>query len=306
MEWNATTTAATTVATVCAVYIAAMHPVCINSHTHTQHYWICTVHVLSACQSYSLYFHYDMKIWKVLNSEIHVISSCILLISYKSVRWCMCARWVSVCAKALLFSRLVWLGVHEPESFSFVWLIAKHAICVCLMCPCVSICFFSFSLLWFALIRLAECTYSERRTHFWLECMWVWRMCGSHLLYSPKCIWSRHCAAFTHHRECIYYRREKYAVQSCCFFPSLLVSSRLARWLLSKQCCMFKMHAKGNKMLLEWYEFIWFNFDTETMHYNAKTPHTRTRTYRTLVGLFHFGAHSLLDKWHTTNDMTTI
>lgn len=64
-----------------------MHPV------SAQHYWICTVHVLSACQSYSLYFHYDMKIWKVLNSEIHVISSCIRRTDLWASGWASARGW---------------------------------------------------------------------------------------------------------------------------------------------------------------------------------------------------------------------
>lgn len=197
----------------------------------------------------------------------------------------MCARWVSafVCdwSKAL-FSTFAWLGVHELSHFHLCGLSQSiryaYVWCAHVWVFAVAVVVF---FLWFALIQLAYNAHTPNAEHTLTKMHVNWRMCGSHLLYSTKCI---------------YYRREKYAVQSCCFFPSLLVVS-FVRWLLSKQCCMFKMHAKGNKMLLEWYEFIWFNFDTETMHCNAKTPHTHTHT-PCPCGLIPFWSTFILDEWH--------
>lgn len=126
------------------------------------------------------------------------------------------------------------------------------------------------------------------------------RMCGSYLLCSLEMYAIASLYTIQLLLTAIYYRREKYAIQS---FSIRLSASLQFVGLLSKQCCMFKMHANGNKMLLEWYEFIRFNFDTETMQCNArkKNSHTHTRRVSLQSNVAYFGARFiykfiLLDK----------
>lgn len=160
------TTATVAVACVCTYALC----VCRNAPCiSTQHYWICTVHVLSACQSYSLYFHYDMKIWKVLNSEIHVISSCILyLFRINPYRQDMCVSECNECTNVRMkqgSTTLVWLGIHELTHFHLCGLsrsIRYAYVCACAVCVCLW-CGFSSLIL---LLNWVHRTHSKYRAHF--------------------------------------------------------------------------------------------------------------------------------------------
>ena len=197
-----------------------MHPV------STQHYWICTVHVLSACQSYSLYFHYDMKIWKVLNSEIHVISSCIVV----QISLGVCA---SACARAhSLMARLIRL-VRVSQSLLLVWFIASHIyeICVCVVVVVVPFCF-HMHFHWQPSESARE-TAATAAVAFAYTTNYVVN-CVALVLYSIKIVCDRHSAAYT---TGVKNMRLNFSFSSFSFR------------LLSKQCCMFKMHAIRTKCL---------------------------------------------------------
>lgn len=170
-----------------------MHPV------STQHYWICTVHVLSACQSYSLYFHYDMKIWKVLNSEIHVISSCIAAQISLGVR-----------ASAFADGKACTPCTCEPVvAVSVVYRIAyTRDMRVCRRCCCRSfLCSYAFPL-----AAAGECKRDNggRRFRISIHC----ELCGSCLVFNKIRMRSSHCG--------LYHRREKYAAQF--FFLLVFIS----------------------------------------------------------------------------------
>lgn len=139
----------------------------------------------------------------------------------------------------------------------------------------------------------------------------------SHLLYfttTPSAYVRSLQQLFTHHNA---YTTGVKNVQFkvVAFLPDSLLSPRASLDLYvgcyrNNVVCL-KCMPKETKCCLEWNEFIWFNFDTETMHRDAKT-HTHTHKNarmqipcpcRFMCILEHI--HTL-DKWHNTNDMTTI
>lgn len=154
--------------------------VCVY-RSSAQHYWICTVHALSVCQSYSLYFHYDMKIWKVLNSEIHVISSCILLISYINP-YCMWLfdeqEWVAVCVLCLR----LYDSARYMSSVIFICVAYRKAytICVCLY-PWVFFFLPSFSLCFARFYSMHTLKMPNIQNFDW-KCDVNCRMCGTFVL----------------------------------------------------------------------------------------------------------------------------
>lgn len=193
-----------------------------------------------------------MKIWKVLNSEIHVISSCMWL------GWDLCARcddddgrqglriYERVIAVSVVY-RMVYVCLYDMRACVFFYMRFKSGYILGL---------------------------------FGMHACELYDSC----LYSINACDRRHSAAYTTGVKNMQLNFSSLnfplALSVLIFFSYLLlfpVSFALVRCislafcLLSKQC-MFKMHAIRTKCCSEWYEFIWFNFRYRNI--NVKCTHT--------------------------------